>query len=260
MMPEPDAIRHLLGAARPSGKDEQDPEILAARDALRNHPELAAELETERLADFAISQSYQSAQVPPELEARLLASLREARRQAAVLPGKVIPISFGRRRLLATVAAALGLTAAGGVIWWRDSKLLKVHQLVADLARISREGVTLSLMSMDTAEVVEWLRQNEAPRAAQLPPALDGLGRKGCHIYQIEGRRVSLECFLLPGMRELHLFTTPSRSLSGAPSPSAAAQVHADGEMTAAIWSQGENTMVLLSEEPAEAIKKLLQV
>lgn len=252
---EPEDIRRIARAARPSGKDDHDPEIRAALEALADHPELAAELEAERLNDLAISESYLHTEPPADLEQQLLETLRQTRKAEKEAAAPKIA-AFTRRSWLGLAAAAAVTT--GGALWWRQSQLLPLNKLVTDLADISRNGVTLSLMSMQTDEVVDWLVENQAPRADALPNDLDALGRKGCHIYDIEGHRVSLECFLLPGMRELHLFTTPRTKLSGAPSPSDAKKIQKEGELTAAIWSQGENTMILLSAVPKNEVSALL--
>jgi hypothetical protein len=255
MKPEPDDIRRIARAARPSGKDDHDPEIRAALYALSSHPELAEELERERNDDLAISKSYREIEPPAELEQQLIDTLRRTRRAEKEAANTKV-VSINRRSWLG-LAAAAALTIAGA-LWWRQAQRLPLNKLVSELADISRKGVTLSLMSMQTDEVVEWLVQNQAPRADSLPNDLQALGRKGCHIYDIEGHRVSLECFLLPGMRELHLFTTPRSSLSGAPSPNDPKKIHTEGDQTAAIWSQGENTMILLSSVPSSEISDLL--
>ncbi|MGB6222365.1 hypothetical protein [Haloferula sp.] len=257
MNPESDKHRLLARAASPSGKDDHDPEIAAAHEAIAADPELAAELTAERGADLAISESLRATEPPPELEEQLLSTLRETRRAAvAANIVEAPPNAFSRRHWLG-MAAAAALTT-GIAYTWHRSKQLPLSRLVATLANYSIEGVTLSLMSMEKEEVVDWLVSNQAPRASTLPPALDALGRKGCHIYDIEGHRVSLECFLLPGMREIHLFTTPTAGLSGAPSDGSQPKLSSIDSLTSAVWSQGENTMILLTSEPVEMTRSLL--
>jgi hypothetical protein len=90
-----------------------------------------------------------------------------------------------------------------------------------------------------------------------LPDSLDVLPRKGCHLYDIDGRQVSLECFLLPGMHELHLFTTAERGLRGAPGDDAS-RITSVGGLTAGSWTRDGRTMILLSEESPATIAALL--
>lgn len=256
MNTDPDDIRRIARAARPSGKDDHDPEIRSALEALADHPELAAELDAEREWDRQITEEHHQLQPPAQLEDQLIAALRDARKGAPAENPKVVSGHFTRRAWIGAAAAAIAVTAGG--VWWR-SRLLPMKQLVNRLADESRQGVTLSLMSMQTDEVVDWLSANDAPRADSLPPALEALGRKGCHIYDIEGHQVSLECFLLPGMREIHLFTTPNSGLSGEPSPADGIRFQQEGELTAALWSQGRNTMVLVSEAAEQELRPVLQ-
>ncbi|MGI9244145.1 MAG: hypothetical protein ACR2RV_25330 [Verrucomicrobiales bacterium] len=258
MNSEPDDIRRIARAARPSGKDDHEPEIKAALEALVDHPELAAELAAERSDDLQISESVRGIEPPADLEERLLATLRSARASQSAASGEPDARRFTRRHWLGAAAAAIA-TSAAGAFWWSQNRRLPIDRLVSDLAQISRDGVTLSVMSMETEEVVGWLVANDAPRATSLPPDLDALGRKGCHIYDIDGLRVSLECFLLPGMLELHLFTTPSEKLSGSPTPSEGKIVRQEGDLTAAIWSQGENTMILVTGAAQDTVGELVR-
>lgn len=258
MNQESDKHRLLARAASPSGKDDHDPEIAAAHEAIAADPEFAAQLKVEREADLAISESLRATEPPPGLEDQLLATLREAREKSVTPKLAEAPSNLFTRRHWLGMAAAAALTT-GIAYTWHRSKRLPLSRLVDTLATYSLDGVTLSLMSMDKDEVVDWLVSRDAPRASVLPPALDALGRKGCHIYDIEGHRVSLECFLLPGMREIHLFSTPTSGLTNAPDDGDQAELGSVQSLTSAIWSQAGNTMVLLTHEPAASTRSLLE-
>jgi hypothetical protein len=149
------------------------------------------------------------------------------------------------------------VAGGAGVWWWTAGRATRFNDLVDQLARISKEGIQLSLMSMDRVEVGDWLSTAGAPRTASLPDSLDVLPRKGCHLYDIEGRPVSLECFLLPGMRQLHLFTTATRGLRGAPEDQGS-RIATENGLTAGSWNRDGKTMILLSEETPETISGLL--
>lgn len=259
----------LLRAARPSGQDEHAADVAAARAAAANDPDTVARLEEERQTDLAMQESLRATEPPAGLEASLLAAMRTAR--AAARPSAPpqfeivnLPTSgnqtarFSRRGWLAATAAAAASVALGSVWWWREYRAFSMERLSAALADITKKGVTLSLMSMDKAAVVDWLVNNHAPRADALPEKLDALGRKGCHIYEIEGRAVSLECMLLPGMVEIHLFATRSRNLIDPPAPGAPAKVVAFSGRTLATWTRGAQTMLLFSEAPTNTIAGLV--
>lgn len=117
-------------------------------------------------------------------------------------------------------------------------------------------GTVMSRLSR--AEVTEWLMTRDAPRMDKLPIGLDALPRKGCHIYQIDGRNVSLECFLLPEMRELHVFTTPSADFNDLPQDGAEPIYQTIDGLTAALWRRRDEVMALLTDQPANAVRAVL--
>ena len=256
MNPDPDQLRRLVRSARPSGVDDADEEVAAALEALRGDPAFEEAWRAEREIDRSIAGEVQGTEPPPGLEDRLIRALREARAGGQASAGgrddgKAAPIS--RRRWLGLGLAAAGAAAVGGILYGRKLGRLPFDTLTGQLARISRDGVTLSLMSMDRDEVVSWLLDRKAPRAEVLPDGLDALPRKGCHVYEIEDHEVSLECFLLPGMRELHLFTTPAAGLSGEP-----VAYGSVAGLSSAGWTRGSQTMVMLSEVPAAELREVL--
>jgi hypothetical protein len=252
MTPDPEDLRSVLRAARPSGKDDDDAQIRAAREAA--DPAMLAELAEERVFDDAVARDLRSNEPPADFEAQLITAMRAARAQPSLA---VVPPSRLTRRSWLGWAAAASLAGGAGTWWWTAGRATRFDDLVDRLAKISKEGVTLSLMSMDRLEVGDWLSQAGAPRTASLPESLDVLPRKGCHLYDIDGRPVSLECFLLPGMRQLHLFTTATRGLRGAPGE-AQPRIAAVGGLTAGSWTRDGKTMMLLSEESSATITDLL--
>ena len=264
----------LLRAARLSGRDENDPEVVAARAAAAADAEVLAWLEEERRTDLAMQQGLRDVDPPPELESALLTAMRAARGHAEppadlretvlhavrlpVAPPTVVRGDFTRRKWLGWSLAAAASIVASGAWWWRENHAFSMRRLSEQLAAITKKGVTLSLMSMDKDAVVNWLREHQAPRADALPGKLDALGRKGCHLYEIEGHAVGLECLLLPGMKELHLFCTPARGLTDPPADGLAAEVRPFADRTLATWTRGAQTMLLFCTEPPEEIRALL--
>lgn len=262
-------LLQLLRAARPSGQDEHEADVAAARAAAAQDADVQAQLAEERRTDLAMQAALQNVEPPPGLESALLTAMRAARGAAepppalrdSVLTAVQQPIArtiLTRRSWLGWSTAAAAALAAGGIWWWRRAHAFTMQRLSEELVAVTKAGVTLSLMSMDKAAVAAWLRDNAAPRAAVFPDKLDALPRKGCHLYDIAGHPVSLECLLLPEMRELHLFTTPSAELVDPPAEGSAADVRDFSGRTLATWSRGGVTMLLLSEQPADTIRPLL--
>lgn len=259
MKPSPEEI---IAAARASGKDDLDLEIASL---LRDHPELARDFDANRRADQLASTAMAEIEIPDGLEDQLVNLLRQTRSagnsgKAAAEAEAIVALprrGVSRRSWMAS-AAAVALSAGGGYWFFRNRSRPSFDDLLARLATISREGVTLSLMSMDRAEVSEWLVSRDAPRANQLPAGLDALPRKGCHVYQIDGREVSLECFLLPEMRELHVFTTPAGDFRDLPSDGSEPLIKTIDGLTAALWRREGEVMALLTEQPASAVRPVL--
>ena len=257
----------LLRAARLSGQDEARADVAAARAAAAEEPELAAMLEAERTDDRALRAALQSVEPPAGLADSLFTAMRAARGAAeppAALRESVLSAvrqpapAVTRRAWLGWGLAAAASVAAGGVWWWRKSHAFTVEHLSDAIAALTKNGVTLSLMSMDPAAVSAWLVEHNAPRPDTLPAALDALPRKGCHLYDIEGRAVSLICLLLPEMRELHLFSTPSSELSDPPAPGQPAILRRHAGRTLAVWSRGATTHLMFADEPPAVIEPLL--
>ncbi len=186
--------------------------------------------------------------------------LRQSVLSAVRLPKPPEPIfawQVSRRRWLGWGIGMAASVAVGGKWWW-DTQAFTVGKLTRELTAITRRGISLSLMSMDKAAVMDWLEINNAPRIRELPEKLDALTRKGCHLYQISGRPVSLECFLLPDMRQLHLYTTPSSGIVNPPTPRAAPEFTRDGDLTLATWATAEQTLLLVSHESPELLRPLI--
>ena len=276
MNDEPDPLRELLRAARPSGQDDADPDVRAARAAVAADEELQAALTRECDDDAAIARALRSAPVPDDLEARLLTAIRAARAQIMPPPGleaqvieavrstrsREIPAPsetphWSRREWFAATAAAAAV-CAGGALWWQRQQRLPMAQLTAQLIGFARAGVTLSLMSMDKTAVAAWLDSAQAPRSAHLYPRLDALGRKGCHVYDVEGHPVSLECLIFANMRVLHCFTTRTPGLRDAPAATLPPSIRTQDGFTVATWTRDDQTIVIVSEESPELIQSLL--
>jgi hypothetical protein len=266
----------LLRAASLSGKDEQDAAVMAARAAAAGQPEMLARLEAEHARDQELRAALSGVGPPPGLEASLLTAMRAARAvvdppsnleqnvikamQQAHRPAEPSrPRKMNRRTWIAWGSAAAAASIAAGTTWWWRTAAFSMARLRNELAGISQRGVELSLMSMDPQAVQDWLTSHQAPRPTVLPEALQALPRKGCHLYQIAGHPVSLECFLLPGMRELHLFCTPSQYLLDPPKEHRAPNLRQVKGLTMCCWSTGGQTVLLVGKESPETLSGLLR-
>ncbi len=263
---------HLLRSLRPLGQDDHEAGVPEARAAAENAG-VSIHLDDERQTDLAMRTALGQIEPPAGLEDAMRAAMRAARGSgeppaelresvlsAVRLPKTPEPVSAGRmsrRRWLGWGTGIAASLAVGGKWWW-DTQAFTVRRLTREVTAITRKGISLSLMSMDKGAVGDWLKSNNAPRIDVLPEKLDALGRKGCHLYEIEGHSVSLECFLLPDMRQLHLYTTPSSGLVNPPTPGTAPEFTRDGDLTLATWAKGGQTLLLVSHESAELVRTLI--
>lgn len=260
----------LLRSLRPLGQDEHEAGVPEARAAAEDAG-LTVHLDDERQTDLAMRGALGQVEPPAGLEDALRIAIRAARGigeppaelRESVLSAVRLPRPAGsvtrqsRRRWLGWGAGIAASLVVGGKWWW-ETRAFTLSRLTGALTAITREGISLSLMSMDKVAVGDWLTANNAPRLAVLPAKLNELPRKGCHLYDIEGRPVSLECFLLPDMRQLHLYTTPSAGLVNPPAPGAALEIAADRELTIATWANEGQTLLLVSHESPELIRGLI--
>jgi hypothetical protein len=260
----------LLRSLRPHGQDEHEAGVPEAR-AAAGHSGLTVDLNKERENDLAMRSALGQVEPPAGLEDTLRiamraargigeppAELRESVLSAVRLPQSSVPAARQSRRRWLGWGVGIAASLAVGGKWWWETQAFTLRRLTGELTAITRKGISLSLMSMDKVAVGDWLTANKAPRLTVLPPKLNELPRKGCHLYDIDGRPVSLECFLLPEMQQLHLYTTPSAGLVNPPASGAGVKITRDGDLTLATWAAEGQTLLLVSHEAPELVRSLI--
>ncbi len=260
----------LLRSLRPQGQDEHEIGVPEARAAAEDAG-LTADLENERENDLAMRSALGQVEPPAGLEDSLRiamraargigeppAELRESVLSAVRLSRPATPAARQSRRRWLGWGVGIAASLAVGGKWWWETQAFTLRRLTGALTAITREGISLDLMSMDKVAVGEWMAANNAPRLAALPLKLNELPRKGCHLYDVEGRPVSLECFLLPEMQQLHLYTTPSAGLVNPPTARAGVTLTRDGDLTLATWTAEGQTLLLVSHEAPELVRSLI--
>jgi hypothetical protein len=260
----------LLRSLRPQGQDEHEAGVAEAR-AAAGGAGLTVHLDDERQTDLAMRSALGQIEPPDHLENALRiamraargiaeppADLRESVLSAVRIPREPVVVDRQSRRHFLGWGAGIAASIAIGGKWWWETRAFTLGKLTRELTAITRKGISLSLMSMDKVAVGDWLTANKAPRLKVLPGKLDALPRKGCHLYDIKGHAVSLECFLLPDMKQLHLYSTPSSGLVNPPASGAAPEFRNDGDLTLAIWAAEHNTLLLVSHESPELVRSLI--
>ena len=260
----------LLRSLRPQGQDEHEAGVPEARAAAEDAG-LTVHLDDEHQTDLAMRGALGQIEPPAGLEDILRIAMRVARGggeppaellesgiSAVRLPQSPLPVTRQSRRRWLGWGVGIAASFAVGGKWWWETQAFTLRRLTGELTAITRRGISLSLMSMDKEAVRDWLAKNDAPRLAVLPAKLNELPRKGCHLYEVEDRPVSLECFLLPEMRQLHLYTTPSAGLMNPPAAGAGVAITRDRDLTLATWAQEGQTLLLISHETPELVRSLI--
>jgi hypothetical protein len=246
-----DQAKLILSAYRPGGEDAADPFFEEALAQARKDPALAAWLEDQRRFDREMS-ALLHVEVPP-------AGLREGLRTGAHAARVNRPVQEAggwRARLLVTAAAAV-VVATG--FWWAGQRgqPSMTGEVFAEevIALKSRGGFSLARMGGSVAEYRDWFEKQGAPHDFVLPVRIQGLKSLGCQTYEIQGRTVSLVCFLVDERRMVHVFTINSRDLRDPPGPQPrmVRRERNGRDYIAATWSSGGRTYVVIGTDLDEA-------
>lgn len=260
----------LLRSLRLDGQDDQEPGVAEARRAAVAAG-LTDDLVAMRQSDLAMRSALAEIAPPAELALSLQAAMREALHPSTsdeVADGEngnlLLQVEeqrsvakFSRRKWLGVGAGLAASCAIGGKLWW-DLQAFTLDRFTREIVSITRRGISLALMSMDKVVVQEWLVAKDAPRLRTLPVKLDALPRKGCQLYDVAGKTVSLECFLTPEMKLLHFFSIQSASLMNPPATGLGVRISRDGDLTLATWAREQQTLLLISHESPEFILEIL--
>ncbi|RME67423.1 MAG: hypothetical protein D6781_13275 [Verrucomicrobia bacterium] len=248
--------KFVLGASRPSGRDDERPEVAEALSRAATDADLCDWLARERASDAAIARKMRELEPPAELRSRLLIGTRTSRRKRPLWKRWSIPMGL---------AAALFL--AVGVAWW----LLPppghmVDQSAPTLAAWQRSCVgifsnplfSLDYLDDDYRPLEDYLVRHGARVAGRLPFA-DGItSALGCSVLEWRGARVSLACFHSRTGELVHLFTMPAHYIEQAPplQPVYRAQVDAFATIT---WQQDDLVVMVASRMPQETLDAIVE-
>src|SRR5947207_357824 len=100
-----ETAKHILQSRRPSGQDDQDPQIAEALALAESDPELKQWFEDQHAFDAALAQHMQSTPLPADLKQKVLATRPVTR---------VWPVG-ATRRVLAMAACLTLFATLGGV-------------------------------------------------------------------------------------------------------------------------------------------------
>ena len=253
--------RLILGARRPDGSDDSDPEIAAALASAQADPQLSEWTAKESEVDRRLGAALRSVQPPHGLRDRILTGARVSRREASGFAGWFEKNVFGilQRGELAAVAAVIVLLATAVIFNrvsdvpderpWQVFATAKAAEFESGLATLEREDALF-----ETAAI--WMREKACPAPHTLPDGLQGLGLFGCSTLQWNGKPVGIVCFKLDAEREVHLVSISVRDI-----PETLSEKPVWTEVsgyTTAQWRENDTAYMLMGRVPRNELEPLL--
>ena len=243
--------KFILNAYRPGGQDANDPRFAKALEQVRRDPILQRWFEGAVAFDAAITEKLCAIPVPSDLRESILAGVKLTR----------APHWKNRWRKWA-IAAAVVISTTLGVLIWHNTRPAPVagwqlQALDAILSSIARNESHFDLISSNPADLVKWLRANDAPAGKNLPHDLDKLPSIGCKTIFWHGKPVSLICFILPDGRAIHLVMTNASAGSDL-AIKHAAKVIQQGHWATATWREGDMVYMLALEGTRDELRRYL--
>jgi hypothetical protein len=151
---------------------------------------------------------------------------------------------WGRRPWLA-LAAALVACAVLFAVWMAPKPPTDFSAYERDMTEfLTSELDSLDFLNPDVLQVQHWLAERHSHGDLVVPAGLSGGRSIGCRILDWQGRKVTLVCFLLGGVREVHLFVIDQSDLIHPPIGSRPV-FRNDGSWTTAAWSEQGKTYLV---------------
>jgi hypothetical protein len=208
----PEEARLILHCRRPHGQDDADPAIASAIAALQTDHAASAEHHASQSLDSALCEQLRRLPVPDALRGNILAGRRLTPRAARFRP------------LWIAAAAAAVLAIAGPALWkflpWNQGQPVFASASLSDFRLAAADKLTKHDFRLDRMKSLDELKdrlKDKTPAAAEnLCGGCQG-GVLGCHIYDWQGRDVTLICFNAGDKGTVHLFTVDASALRGAP-------------------------------------------
>jgi hypothetical protein len=243
--------KFILNAYRPGGQDANDPRFAEALEQARRDPILQHWFDESVAFDAAMTERLSRTPVPSDLRESILAGVKVTS-----------PPHWKNRWRKWAIAAALVLSATLGFVIWHNTRPAPVagwqlQALDAILSSIARNESHFDLISSNPADLVKWLRANDAPAVKNLPHDLDKLPGIGCKTFVWHGKPVSLICFALPDGRAIHLVMTSASAGSDLAMKHAAKVIQHDHWATAT-WQEGDMVYMLALEGSRDELRRYL--
>ena len=250
--------RLILGARRPGGDDDHEPEIAAALNAAKHDPALSEWVEKQAVVDRKISASLRAVQPPAGLRERILSGGRASRpRGESWFERKAFGVlTYGEVAAIAAVVMLLGVAVIYNFFTQTHDE--RPWQLVAATKAAEFESGTKELEHVDGVfeTTIGWMREKACPTPAVLPAGLRGLGLFGCSVSKWNGKPMGIVCFKFGKDHEVHLVSIDAKNV---PDELTAVPRWAEvGGYTSAQWREGATVYMLLGKLPRAELEPLI--
>lgn len=253
--------RLILGARRPDGSDDSEPDISAALAAAQADPRLSDWSAKESEVDGRISAALRSVQPPHGLRDRILTGARVSRKEPGGFAGWFEKKVFGilQRGELAAIAAVIALLASAVIFNrvsdvpddrpWQVFATAKAAEFESGITPLEREDALFE-------STAAWMREKACPAPHTLPEGLQGLGLFGCSTMKWNNKPVGIVCFKLDQKREVHLVSINVRDI---PETLSERPVWTEvSGYTTAQWRENDTAYMLMGRVPRAELEPLL--
>lgn len=253
--------RLILSARRPSGEDDQEPEMAAALVDARNNRALADWAAKEADVDRKFADSLRTVQPPAGLRDRILTGARVSSRSGGSEGGWFERRAFGILRysdLVAIAAIFVMLCVALAYNYFNQTPDERPWQLVAAAKAAEIEAGTVLIEHEDSqyASTAGWLGERAAPAMTTLPTGLKTSPLFGCSTMKWNGKPMSITCFSLGAGKEAHLVCVDARNI---PDSLSAVPIWTEvGGYTTAQWTDDGKAYMLMGRVTRALLEPLI--
>ncbi|HEY8901050.1 MAG TPA: hypothetical protein VIM61_11620 [Chthoniobacterales bacterium] len=245
-----DEAKIILSAYRPDRDDAEDPAFAEAFGWLDRDDELAEWFAESQAFDQDMRAAFASIQPPPGLKETLLAA------------AKTTPISsspaFWRRpefAMAAVLAVMLGVSGLWLGLGLGGASMIAIRKEIPQLTATHHHP--FGARGDDMGAIRDWLGAHGGIADFTVPAGLQAAHGVGCEVKSIDGAKVSILCFHLPGNGTAHLYVI-DRSELGNPPRDGQPQMLQMGEYAMASWSFGNRSYILAMRGDENSVRALL--
>ena len=237
--------KFLLRAYRPDNRDAHDPLFADALAQAEKNPEIREWLEREQAFDRAMAGKLREVQPPAGLRDAILAGGRASVQRRVWWKN---PLWLAAAASIAvTLSISLGLRHTGPSA--HEFAEFALHELATSHDQHDGGGPEYGKLQASLATT-------PLPLSGHAPFDAAELHRAHCHTLQFAGQEVFEICFERDG-KWFHLYATPVGVLS-AGTAVAQSLVTTKGSFTATAWKDAQFAYALVTDEGAEALRRLL--